>query len=51
MAVPELVFATRNRSVDNATLVAMEATARGLGVQWDDDDLHRSDWSPAAGCN
>eukprot|EP00750_Incisomonas_marina_P009590 INCI16051.4.p1 GENE.INCI16051.4~~INCI16051.4.p1 ORF type:complete len:125 (-),score=23.23 INCI16051.4:140-514(-) len=50
LVVPELVLMTTSRSVDNGTLDQMEAVAKKQGVQWNDADLHRVDWSSASGC-
>eukprot|EP00040_Diaphanoeca_grandis_P043779 m.10243 g.10243 ORF g.10243 m.10243 type:complete len:200 (+) comp8200_c0_seq1:80-679(+) len=40
--VPELVFATRDRTPNATVLAEMEKTARSLGVQWDDKNLKTS---------
>lgn len=43
--VTELIFATRSKDLDKATLEKMKSVARGLGVTWKDSDLTVTDQS------
>jgi len=45
LPVKELIFITRAREVDKATLAALEQRARDAGVVWDADLLKHQDWS------
>ena len=43
--VNELVFASRSRTIDDATLDSMKSVAQAAGVTWDDTKLKRVDHS------
>ena len=43
--VNELVFASRSRTIDDATLDSMKSVAQAAGVTWDDAKLKRVDHS------
>ena len=43
--VNELVFASRSRTIDDATLESMKSVAKTAGVVWDDASLKRVDHS------